>query len=163
MSVSQYDLTRFLEDQDTEEGQEINDYGESSTGGKLLYFLFGLIWMCLICQLAGMLKARERREREYAAQAAERVEMDQIQKNEQWRAKLQSLFVQREVVRVSRNKGNMSYCMVLSISVRWDPSISQSIKSNQIKSSTRRKKFLTWLCRFMNFVWRVCRKSRLRI
>jgi hypothetical protein len=110
--ISQEDLTRFLQGQfeqtddanyDDEEG---DDDGEGSFAWKLFYLLFSMLWMCAICQLARMFNAHDRQEQEEAAEAAEHGYIDQIQKNEKRRATLQSLFVQRKVIRVSR-KGNL--------------------------------------------------------
>jgi hypothetical protein len=82
-----------------------NDYEESSIGGKLLYLIFGIIWMCVICQLASQYKVRERRERQAREQAAAAAVLalpmdDLFQRSENRRAQLQFLFVHRKVVRV---------------------------------------------------------------
>jgi hypothetical protein len=107
-SISQYDLlTRFLEDQATNDDVSVEDYKESSFVGKLFYFVFGLVWLCILCQMAHMYKVREGRDREEAARAAEQAHADEIQNSEKRRAKLQSLFLRRNVIRVSYNTCNV--------------------------------------------------------
>ena len=99
-------LTRFLEDQQTEDAIDQDySYKESSTVAKLFYFLFGMAWVCVLCQMARMFQRCERRDQEEYVQAAEQAQRHGSHKNEKRRAKLKSLFVRRQVVRVSTSPG----------------------------------------------------------